>query len=117
VSYLVSLFYLAWPLFAYSEIHRGIPNILGVAFICLSLFVILAETATLLAIAVATVNAAVSIVGLAWFCWAVYTGPTDSTDRNLIPVVLYFTVVVPLFTAITLFVGVRKNQIARAMGG
>jgi hypothetical protein len=115
-SYLVALFYLAWPLLAYSEIHLSIPNILGVAFIGLSLFVILTKSHALLTFVVASLNALTGVVALAWFCWALYTEPKDSPDRNLIPVVAYFTIVVPLFAAATLFVGARKNPIARDIG-
>jgi hypothetical protein len=108
-AYLALLIFLAWPLIAYPHMGGKLPNILAIAFLACSILTILVKLPTPIVVAVAALNAAVSLMFIAWIVWAGYTGPVGAPDQNIIPLVFYFTVIVPLVMAKTLFASTQKT--------
>jgi len=85
-----------------------LPNILAIAFLACSILTILVKLPTPIVVAVAALNAAASLMFIAWIVWAVYTGPASAPDRNLISLVFYFTVIVPIVISRVLFASIQK---------
>jgi ABC-type transport system involved in cytochrome c biogenesis permease subunit len=107
-AYLALVLFLAWPLIAYPQMAGKLPNVLAIAFLACSILTMLVRLPTPIVIAVAALNGAAGLMFIAWIVWAVYTGPVGAPDRNLIPLVFYFTVIAPIVTARTLFASIRK---------
>ena len=107
-AYLALLLFLAWPLVADPQMAGKLPNVLAIAFLAFSILTVLVRLPAPIVITVAALNAAASLIFIAWIVWAVYTGPVGAPDRNLIPLVFYFTVIVPIVMAKTLFASIQK---------
>jgi ABC-type transport system involved in cytochrome c biogenesis permease subunit len=107
-AYLALLIFLAWPLIAYPQTAGKLSNVLAIAFLACSILTILVKLPTPMVVAVAVLNAGAGLMFIAWIVWAVYTGPVGAPDRNLVPLVFYFTVIVPIVMAKTLIASIRK---------
>lgn len=107
-SYLAIPSFLAWPLIAYPKMHGMLPNIVAIAFLGCSMVAVLIKVPTAVALTLGVLNATASAVALFWICWAVYTGPPNATERNMIALIVYFTVVVQFVSAVTLPSSGRK---------
>jgi hypothetical protein len=108
-AYLALSLFLAWPLIAYPQMAGKLPNILAIAFLVCSILTMLVRLPTPIVITVAALNAAAGLIFIAWIAWAVYTGPVAAPDRNLIPLVFYFTVITPIVMARRLFTSIQRR--------
>ena len=107
-AYLALLLFLAWPLVADPHMVGKLPNLLAITFLACSILTVLVRLPAPVVITVAALNAAASFIFVAWIVWAVYTAPVGAPDRNLVPLVIYFTVIVPIVMAKTLFASIQN---------
>jgi len=102
VAYLVMLVYVVWPLVERPEVMDHVPNLLAAVFIGASFFTIALDAPRSVVTVVAWLNAAVGGTALVLSCFQLIRGLGDDVDRNVIPLVFYFCVVVPFVAARTL---------------
>jgi hypothetical protein len=110
-AYLVTLVYVSWPVLAHpSQLSNPIRQFLAIAFVVASLVALTVDKCGIFSMVIAGLNGLVGLGAFGAMVWAVHGKVLGGDESFELPAVVYFTIAVPLISAMTLFVDVRSRR-------
>ena len=107
----MTLVYVSWPVLEHpAQLSNPIWQFLAIAFVVASLVALTVDKCAIFTMVIAGLNGLVGLGTLGAVVWAVHGKVLGGDESFEMPAVVYFTIAVPLISAMTLFVDVRSRR-------
>jgi hypothetical protein len=107
-AYLVTLVYISWPALEHpAQLSNPTRQFLVIAFVVATLVALTVDKWEIFTMVIAGLNGLVGLGVLGAILWTVRGKTLGGEESFELPAIVYFSIVVPLIAAVTLFFGAR----------